>query len=257
MVGKRFAVLLCAEDPEYVKKKYGGYFGVFAKMLGEEGEIWDSYRVTAGHFPDDADIGIYDGFVVTGSCSDAHSNDPWICQLLLLLKKLNALKKKVLGICFGHQVLCRALGGKTGRAISGWDIGIRAIHVSQSNSKALSSLKIPSTLSIIECHRDEVRELPLKAEVIGWSEKTRIEMFKYGDHMMGIQGHPEYTMDILLHLIDRLVQHNLITETYAKELKVKVEEGEPEREAWKKLCINFLKGTSHDINNNNNNIITF
>lgn len=104
MVGKRFAVLLCAEDPEYVKKKHGGYFGVFVKMLGEEGEIWDSYRVTAGHFPDDADIGIYDGFVVTGSCSDAHSNDPWICQLLLLLKKLNALKKKVLGICFGHQV---------------------------------------------------------------------------------------------------------------------------------------------------------
>uniref|UniRef100_A0A0A0K7I2 Glutamine amidotransferase domain-containing protein n=1 Tax=Cucumis sativus TaxID=3659 RepID=A0A0A0K7I2_CUCSA len=179
-------------------------------MLGEEGEIWDSYRVTAGHFPDDADIGIYDGFVVTGSCSDAHSNDPWICQLLLLLKKLNALKKKVLGICFGHQILCRALGGKTGRATSGWDIGIRAIHVSQSSSKALSSLKIPLTLSIIECHRDEVRELPLKAEVIGWSEKTRIEMFKYGDHMMGIQGHPEYTMDILLHLIDRLVQHNLI-----------------------------------------------
>lgn len=46
--------------------------------------------------------------------------------------------------------------------------------------------------------------------MIGWSEKTGIEMFKYGDHMMGIQGHPEYTMDILFHLIDRLVQHNLI-----------------------------------------------
>lgn len=104
MVEKRFALLLCAEDSEYVKKKYGGYFGVFLRMLGEEDEIWDSYRVAAGHFPDDADIGIYDGFIITGSCSDAHSNDPWICQLLLLLKKLNALKKKVLGICFGHQV---------------------------------------------------------------------------------------------------------------------------------------------------------
>lgn len=104
MVGRRFAVLLCAEDSEYVKKMYGGYFGVFLRMLGEEGEIWDSYRVAAGEFPDDGDIGIYDGFVVTGSCSDAHSNDPWICQLLILLKKLNALKKKVLGICFGHQV---------------------------------------------------------------------------------------------------------------------------------------------------------
>ncbi|XP_022136859.1 gamma-glutamyl peptidase 5-like isoform X2 [Momordica charantia] len=194
MGGKRFAVLLCAEDSEYVKKKYGGYFGVFVRMLGEEGETWDAYRVADGEFPDDDDVGIYDGFVITGSCSDADANDAWICDLLLLLKKLNALNKKVLGICFGHQV----------------------------------------------------RELPPKAEVIGWSEKTGIEMFKYGDHMMGIQGHPEYTMDILLHLIDRLVQRNFIMETYAKELKVKVEEGEPSREAWKRLCINFLKGASHD-----------
>ncbi|XP_022952626.1 gamma-glutamyl peptidase 5-like [Cucurbita moschata] len=243
MAEKRFAMLLCAEDPEYVKKKYGGYFGVFLRMLGEEGEIWDSYRVAAGHFPNDGDIGLYDGFVVSGSCSDAHSDDPWICQLLLLLKKLNGLKKKVLGICFGHQVLCRALGGKTGRALSGWDIGITTIHVSPS-SKVFSSLKIPSMLSVIECHRDEVQELPSKAEVIGWSEKTGIEIFKYGDHMMGIQGHPEYTMDILFHLIDRLVQRNFIMETYGMELKAKVEEGEPNREAWKKLCINFLKGTS-------------
>lgn len=49
-------------------------------------------------------------------------------------------------------------------------------------------------------------ELPPKAELIAWSEKTGVEMFKYGDHIMGIQGHPEYTKDILLNLIDRLVK---------------------------------------------------
>ena len=51
----------------------------------------------------------------------------------------------------------------------------------------------------------------MKAEVMAWSEKTGIEMFRYGDHIMGIQGHPEYTKDILLHLIDRLLQLDLIT----------------------------------------------
>lgn len=59
-----------------------------------------------------------------------------------------------------------------------------------------------------------MRELPAKAEVIAWSNKTGIEMFKYGDHMMGIQGHPEYTKDILLHLIDRLLQRNFIEVYY-------------------------------------------
>lgn len=54
------------------------------------------------------------------------------------------------------QILSRALGGKTGRAISGWDIGVTTIHLSSSTSKFFSSLEIPTTLPIIECHRDEV-----------------------------------------------------------------------------------------------------
>lgn len=101
---RRFAVLLCAEDPEYVKNKYGGYFGVFVGMLGEEGEIWDVYRVVAGDFPDDGNLDAYDGFVITGSCTDAHGSDVWILKLLSLVKKLDSMHKKLLGICFGHQV---------------------------------------------------------------------------------------------------------------------------------------------------------
>lgn len=105
MGGKRFAVLLCAEDSDYVKKMYGGYFGVFVRMLAEEGETWQMYRVAGGEFPEDEEIGLFDGFVITGSCNDAHGNDVWICKLLNLLKKLDSMKKKVLGICFGHQVI--------------------------------------------------------------------------------------------------------------------------------------------------------
>ncbi|GAY67597.1 hypothetical protein CUMW_257800 [Citrus unshiu] len=101
---------------------------------------------------------------------------------------------------------------------------------------------MPAVLPVIECHRDEVWELPAKAEVIAWSDRTGIEMFKYGDHMMGIQGHPEYTKDILLHLIDRLLQRNFIVDSIAVEARARVEELEPDREMWKKVCINFLKG---------------
>ncbi|KAB2091475.1 Putative glutamine amidotransferase-like protein C13C5.04 [Gossypium arboreum] len=240
--GKRFAVLLCAEDSDYVKKRYGGYYGVFVEMLAEEGEAWEVFKVANGEFPDDDEIANFDGFVITGSCNDAHGNDVWICKLIALLKKLDSLNKKVLGICFGHQILSRALGGKTGRAISGWDIGVTAIHLSSSTSTLFSSLNIPTTLSVIECHQDEVRELPPEAEVIAWSEKTGVEMFRYGDHMMGIQGHPEYTKDILIHLIDRLMQLSFIEDSYADELKANLGKVEPDKNAWKKLCTSFLKG---------------
>ncbi|CAA0806725.1 Class I glutamine amidotransferase-like superfamily protein [Striga hermonthica] len=104
MGGRKFAVLLCAEDSDYVKKAYGGYFGVFVRMLREEGEEWDVFPVARGVFPADGEIAAYDGFVITGSCSDAHGGDLWICKLLVLLKRLDAMKKRVLGICFGHQV---------------------------------------------------------------------------------------------------------------------------------------------------------
>lgn len=56
----------------------------------------------------------------------------------------------------------------------------------------------------------QVWQVPPQAEVMAWSEKTGVEMFRYGDHILGIQGHPEYSKDILRHLLDRLLQRNLI-----------------------------------------------
>lgn len=106
-----------------------------------------------------------------------------------------------------HQILGRVLGGKVGRSPTGWDIGVTTMKLASSSSIALN---LPSELSIFKCHRDEVRDLPPKAEIIGWSEKTGIEMFRYGDHMLGIQGHPEFTIDILFHFIDRLTSRNLL-----------------------------------------------
>ena len=102
----RYALLLAAHDSEYVKKAYGGYFNVFVAAFGEEGESWDLYRVVEGEFPDMDELDNYDGFVVSGSPFDAYANDFWILKLCLLLRTLDAMQKKVLGICFGHQVCC-------------------------------------------------------------------------------------------------------------------------------------------------------
>ncbi|CAA0806729.1 Class I glutamine amidotransferase-like superfamily protein [Striga hermonthica] len=137
-------------------------------------------------------------------------------------------------------ILGRALGGRIGRASGGWDIGITKVHLFP--SPIFTSLKMPDSLSVVTFHRDEVWELPVNAEVLAWSDKTGVEMFRYGSHIMGIQGHPEYTKDILLHLIDRLFNRELIEESIAAEAKTKAAGSEPDREAWKKLCTAFLKG---------------
>ncbi|PKU68343.1 gamma-glutamyl peptidase 3-like [Dendrobium catenatum] len=239
---RKYAVLLCAEDSEYVKNEYGGYLKVFMGLLEEEGEEWEAYRVARGEFPADGDVESYDGFVISGSCSDAHGDEDWIKKLIEFVRRLNARKKKLLGVCFGHQIIGRALGGNTGRAFKGWDIGVTPLHLSSSLNKFFSPLDVPPQLSVIECHRDEVLELPPFVEVLARSEKTGIEMFKCDDHIMGIQGHPEYTKGILLHLVDRLLDSNLIEKSHAENVKKELNEREPDREAWERLCRVFLKG---------------
>ncbi|ONK69695.1 uncharacterized protein A4U43_C05F25770 [Asparagus officinalis] len=100
---KRFALLLAAKDSDYVKKMYGGYFNVFVKAFGDEGELWDLFRVVEGEFPKVEDLNKYDGFVVSGSPHDAYGDDLWVTELCSLLQNLISMDKRVLGVCFGHQ----------------------------------------------------------------------------------------------------------------------------------------------------------
>ncbi|KAK2374959.1 gamma-glutamyl peptidase [Trifolium repens] len=140
-----------------------------------------------------------------------------------------------------EKVLGRALGRKVGPSPTGWDIGVRSITLS--SHACPSSLDLPTKLSIIQCHRDEVQELPTKADIIAKSDMTGIEMFKYDDHIMGIQGHPEYSKDLLLHLIDRLIQKNFIMEAIDVGARERAVMLEPDTNAWKRLCISFLKSS--------------
>ncbi|KAG8372496.1 hypothetical protein BUALT_Bualt12G0072100 [Buddleja alternifolia] len=244
---KRYALLLTANDSEYVKKVYGGYFNVFVDALGDiEGEKWDLFRVVEGEFPKIEDLQNYEGFVVSGSPFDAYGHESWILQLCFLLKTLFAMQKKVLGFCFGHQVLCRALGGKVAKSCTGWDIGVRKVNLTEDfYSYGFSSdglAEIPSSLSLIECHQDEVWEVPVGAQVLADSDKTGVEMFSFGDNILGIQGHPEYTEDILDNLIDRLLSNNFIEGCFAEEVKLQLTIAEPNRKYWERICKAFLKG---------------
>lgn len=196
---KRYALLLAARDSDYVTKMYNGYFNVFVQAFGEEGESWDLFRVVEGEFPDMEDLDKYDGFVVSGSPYDAYGNDLWILRLCFLLQTLHAMHKKVLGICFGHQVdshrsllvfflrtvscmvlmpniavllqvICRALGGRVAKAGGGWDVGIRKVIMVDDDMprpKLFDRLgETPPSALIIECHQDEVEQCWRRSAVL-------------------------------------------------------------------------------------------
>uniref|UniRef100_A0A0D9ZBR4 Glutamine amidotransferase domain-containing protein n=1 Tax=Oryza glumipatula TaxID=40148 RepID=A0A0D9ZBR4_9ORYZ len=241
-VGGSYAVLQCGEDSEYVRKAYGGYFEVFRALLAEDGERWRVYRAVRGELPGEEEAAGIDGFVISGSCSDAHADDPWIVALVDLIRRQHAAGKRILGVCFGHQVLCRALGGKTGRSKKGWDIGVNCIHPTAAMARLFSPIKLPVHMPIIEFHQDEVWELPPQAEVLARSDMTGVEMFRLGDRAMGVQGHPEYSKDILMSIADRLLRNDLILDHQVDKAKASFDLRQPDKDLWKKVCRGFLKG---------------
>ncbi|CAN8229922.1 unnamed protein product [Cochlearia groenlandica] len=241
---KRYALLLATPDSEFVIKTYGGYHNVFVSTFGDEGELWDSFRVVDGEFPDEKDLEKYDGFVISGSSHDAFENHDWILKLCDLVKKLDVMKKKVLGICFGHQIIARIRGGTVGRARKGPELKLGDITVVKDAIKPGSYFgdEIPATIAIIKCHQDEVLVLPETAKVLAYSENYEVEMFSIEEHFFCIQGHPEYNKQILFEIVDRVLALGYVKQEFADAAKATMENRGADRGFWEKVCKNFLKG---------------
>jgi glucosinolate gamma-glutamyl hydrolase len=143
---------------------------------------------------------------------------------------------------------------------------VSCIHPTAAAARLFAPLKLPVHMPVIEFHQDEVCELPPKAEVLARSDKTGVEMFRLGDQVLGVQGHPEYSKDILMNIADRLLQRNLIlvrqvwlgrVSVCSRQLtwrflcfqdcqvdvaKASFDVRQPDKDLWKKMCRGFLKG---------------
>lgn len=155
------------------------------------------YDVTRGELP--GTLNQNELYVLAGSRADAYGNDPWIAPLLEFIRKGHQAGIPMLGTCFGHQAVALALGGKVERAKQGWGGGVRqspVVHL-----KALDYLP-QGTLSLYYNHFDQVTILPAEAERIATSDFCENEAFIIGNHILCVQGHPEYTKPYEQHVIE-------------------------------------------------------
>lgn len=91
-----------------------------------------TYNVHRQQYPDDIDE--VDGYILTGSKNSVYDQEAWIVELNEFVKQLNKRKKKLLGLCFGHQLVAHVLGGCTEKSTKGWGIGVKDTYLSHAAS---------------------------------------------------------------------------------------------------------------------------
>ena len=106
-----------------IKEKYGSYAEMFQRLfMSVDDQLeFTVYRVIEGKYPESIDE--CDAYLITGSKSSAYDDEPWIIKLRDYIVSLHKQCKKLIGICFGHQIIAHALGGLTQKSEEGWGVG--------------------------------------------------------------------------------------------------------------------------------------
>ncbi len=184
----RVGLLICDHVPPELAPIAGDYPDMFDDLLVAYPELeLVPYDLTADQFPVSVDE--CDGWIITGSTSSVYDDEPWIRRLESLVQEMIEERRKLVGICFGHQMIGQALGGRVGRAAQGWGIGIREVAVLEFETWMDPEAR---HFRVVHSHADQIVEPPPGIRVLATTEHCPISMLAYGDHVIGIQGHPEF-----------------------------------------------------------------
>ncbi|SDH78333.1 amidotransferase [Pseudomonas panipatensis] len=184
--------------PELIDQ-YTGYGRMFEQLFAKQPvpAEFKVYNVVEGHYPPDSEY--YDAYLVTGSKADSFGDDPWIQTLKRYLLERYKRGDKLLGICFGHQLLALLLGGKAERASQGWGVGTHEYRIAEQPGWMQPSL---DQLTLLVSHQDQVTHLPENARVIASSDFCPHAAYAIGDQVLCFQGHPEFVSDYSQAILD-------------------------------------------------------
>lgn len=178
----RLGLLLCDHvDPELLSIS-GDYDEMFRALFSAHSQIeivvYDSINAEMPGDPRDCDA-----WMTSGSRHSVNDEDTWIRDLESFVRKVAFAGVPFVGICFGHQLLAKALGGRVEVAQQGWGVGVKAVQVNP-------EMGIDS-YQIFNSHTEQVVALPSQAEVVGWNDHCPASMMIVKGRLLGIQGHPE------------------------------------------------------------------
>lgn len=180
----RIAILETGAPPASLQPAHGDYPSMFRTLLGEGFEV-ETFDVRAGEWPEAT---AFDGAVITGSSAGVYEDDAWIGDLLAWIRAAKG-RTRLVGICFGHQAMAQALGGRVEKSERGWGIGLHRYAVVASEPWMVPPIE---AVSIPVSHQDQVVEKPAAARAILSSAFTPFAGLAWDDDAISMQGHPEF-----------------------------------------------------------------
>jgi GMP synthase-like glutamine amidotransferase len=180
-------------------EQYHGYGRMFRQLFEKQSITaqFDVFNVVEGCYPE-ADQA-YDAYLITGSKADSFGTDGWILTLREYLLSRYQNGDRLIGICFGHQLLALMLGGKTERAAQGWGIGVNRYQLLEQPEWMSPAL---DSLDMLVFHQDQVTQLPANATLLASSAFCPNAAYSIGDQVLCFQAHPEFVDDYELALLN-------------------------------------------------------
>jgi len=181
----RIAVLETGAPPPTLAGRHGDYPAMFRQLLGED-FAFETFDVQSGALPD---APAFDAAIITGSAAGVYETAPWIGELLDWIRAAKG-RTKLVGVCFGHQAMAQALGGRVEKSDKGWGVGLHRYQIASTEPWMRPAA---ATVSIPASHQDQVVAKPAEARVVLRSDFTPFAGLAWGDDAISFQAHPEFT----------------------------------------------------------------